>query len=300
MPENFALTGAAGYVAPRHLQAIQATGNRLVAALDPHDSVGILDRYFPDCAYFREPERFDRHIEKLRRAPAAEPVDYVSICSPNYLHDAHIRLALRTGAHAICEKPLVLNPWNCDALQELEAETGRKVYTVLQLRLHPSVLALKRRIAAEPPGRRHQVTLRYITARGRWYLFSWKGDEEKSGGLVTNIGIHFFDMLLWIFGGVVRSEVVQNERTRAGGRLELEKASVDWFLSIEREDLPAAVREEEGTTFRAITVDGDAFEFSGGFADLHTRVYEEILAGRGCGIEAARPSIDLVRRIRDS
>lgn len=296
---NFALTGAAGYIAPRHLQAIKDTGNTLVAALDPHDSVGILDSYFPNCAYFRESERFDRHIEKLRRKPEAEHVHYLTICSPNFLHDAHIRLALRSGAHAICEKPLVLNPWNCDALQELEQESGKHIYTILQLRVHPSVVALKQKIDAETSGKRHEVNLQYMTSRGKWYLFSWKGDEHKSGGLATNIGIHFFDMLMWIFGGVEKNEVTVKEPTRCAGKLELEKATVNWRLSINRDDLPEEAVREGKPTFRSIKVDGDEFEFSGGFTDLHTEVYKQTLAGNGFRIADAKAAIEVAHDIRE-
>ncbi|MBN2711319.1 MAG: Gfo/Idh/MocA family oxidoreductase [Planctomycetes bacterium] len=299
MSYNFAMTGAAGYIAPRHLQAIRDTGNNLVAALDPHDSVGILDSYFPDCAYFREPERFDRHIEKLRRGPESDQVNYVTICSPNFLHDAHIRLALRSGAHAICEKPLVLNPWNCDALQDLEEESGRHIYTILQLRVHPSVVALKQKIDAETGGERHEVNLQYMTSRGKWYLFSWKGDEYKSGGLATNIGIHFFDMLMWIFGGVESSKVTLKEATKCAGKLELEKATVNWRLSIDSNDLPEEAVKTGKSTFRSITVDGDEFEFSGGFTDLHTMVYKETLAGNGFRIADAKPAIELAHAIRE-
>lgn len=298
MSFNFAMTGAAGYIAPRHLEAIHATGNQLVAALDPHDSVGILDRFFPACAYFRESERFDRHLEKLRRGSKEAHVHYLSICSPNFLHDAHIRLALRSGAHAICEKPLVLNPWNCDALEELEQESGCHVYTILQLRVHPSVIALREKIAADPTTRKHEVDLTYITSRGSWYLYSWKGDESKSGGLATNIGIHFFDMLMWIFGPVRDSVVTQKEPVRSAGVLELDKATVLWRLSINSEDLPAGAVERGQTTFRSIRVDGEEFEFSGGFTDLHTRVYEETLAGRGFRIADAREAIKLAHTIR--
>jgi UDP-N-acetyl-2-amino-2-deoxyglucuronate dehydrogenase len=296
--KNFALTGAAGYVAPRHLKAIRDTGNRLVAAVDPHDSVGILDSYFPDAAFFTEFERFDRHLEKLRRADADGHVQYVSVCSPNHLHDAHIRLALRVGADAICEKPLVLNPWNLDALAELEAETGRRVYTILQLRVHPALIDLIKRLAAENSGRRHQVVLTYITPRGPWYRYSWKGDQGKSGGISTNIGIHFFDLLMWLFGGVEKSHVHLREDDRAAGAITLERADVSWFLSIGRNDLPSEPEPGKPATYRSITVDGEEIEFTGGFTDLHTRVYEETLAGRGFGIEDARPSVELVQRLR--
>jgi len=295
---NFAVTGVAGFVAPRHLKAISDTGNRLVAATDPHDSVGVLDRYSFDARFFTEIERFDRHLEKLRRGPEGERVHYVSICSPNYLHDAHIRLALRVGAHAICEKPIVINPWNLDALEELEHEAGRTVNTVLQLRLHPSLVALKARLAAEPPGRQHDVCLTYLTARGAWYTVSWKGSEERSGGLVTNIGIHLFDLLLWLFGPVVDSRLYQREPERMAGFLELEHARVQWLLSTRTEDLPFTPEPGVKTTFRSITIDGQELEFSEGFTDLHTRVYEQVLAGRGFRIPDARPSIELTYRLR--
>src|SRR3989442_2119271 len=295
---NFALTGVAGFVAPRHLQAIKDTGNRLVAAVDPHDNVGVLDRYSFDVRFFTEIERFDRHLEKLRRGPDASRVHFVSICSPNHLHDAHIRLALRVGAHAICEKPLVINPWNLDALEELEQETGRRVNTVLQLRLHPDLIALRERLRQERSAARHDVCLTYVPARGRWYDVSWKGSDERSGGIVTNIGIHFFDLLLWLFGGVRRSVVHVREQKRAAGSLELDRADVRWFLSTDAADLPFAPAPGARATFRSMTVDGAQLEFSDGFGDLHTRVYEEILAGRGCGIDAARPSVELTHQIR--
>jgi UDP-N-acetyl-2-amino-2-deoxyglucuronate dehydrogenase len=298
--KNFALTGAAGYVAPRHLKAISDTGNRLVAAVDPHDAVGLLDRYSFDVRFFTEIERFDRHLEKLRRGAGGERVDYVSICSPNYLHDAHIRLALRVGADAICEKPLVINPWNLDALQELERETGRTVSTVLQLRLHPRLVELRDRIAGESPSRQYEVSLTYVTARGPWYDTSWKGSDERSGGLVTNIGIHLFDLLLWLFGPVSTCEVHVRERRRMAGFLELPRARVRWFLSAEPGDLPFAPEPGAKTTYRSITLDGEAIEFSEGFGDLHTRVYEETLAGRGFGIEDSRPAIELSHRIRQA
>jgi UDP-N-acetyl-2-amino-2-deoxyglucuronate dehydrogenase len=297
---NFAMTGVAGFVAPRHLKAIKDSGHRLVAAVDPHDAVGVLDRYAFDVRFFTEIERFDRHLEKLRRGAAGDRVDYVSVCSPNYLHDAHIRLALRVGANVICEKPLVINPWNLDALQELEHETGGRVNTVLQLRLHPQLLALKERLAADGPTDAHEVSLTYITARGRWYDVSWKGSEERSGGIVTNIGIHFFDLLLWLFGGVVSCEVHLREPRRIGGYLQLERARVRWFLSCETADLPFVPDAGGKATFRSITVDGREVEFSEGFTDLHTRVYEEALAGRGFGIDDSRPSIELCHRLRSS
>jgi UDP-N-acetyl-2-amino-2-deoxyglucuronate dehydrogenase len=294
---NFAITGVAGFVASRHLNAIRDTGNRLVAAVDPHDAVGILDRYSFSVRFFTEIERFDRHLEKLRRAGDADRVHYVSICSPNYLHDAHIRLALRAGAHAICEKPIVINPWNLDPLQELERESGRRVSTILQLRLHPAVLAFRESLGAEGE-RRHQVALTYVTARGGWYDVSWKGSDERSGGIVTNIGIHFFDLLLWLFGPVRRSDVHVRELKRASGSLELERADVRWLLSTDSADLPFEPTPGSRTTFRSMTVDGAQLEFSEGFADLHTRVYEQVLAGCGYGIEDARPSIELTHQIR--
>ena len=294
---NFAITGVAGFVAPRHLKAIADTGSRLVAAVDPHDAVGILDRHAFDVRFFTEFERFDRHLEKLRRGPEADRVQYVSVCSPNYLHDAHIRLALRVGADAICEKPLVINPWNLDGLQELEHETGQRVYTVLQLRLHPALVAFRERLRTQP-ARRHVVQLAYLTARGRWYDVSWKGVEERSGGIVTNIGIHFFDLLVWLFGDVQRSDVHLREGKRAAGTLALSTADVQWYLSAESVDLPFLPEPGKKTTFRSITVDGEQLEFSDGFTDLHTRVYEEVLAGRGFGIGEARPSIELSHRIR--
>ncbi|MBU0983703.1 MAG: Gfo/Idh/MocA family oxidoreductase [candidate division Zixibacteria bacterium] len=299
MSKNFAITGAAGYVAPRHLKAIKDTGNTLVAAADPSDSVGILDRYFQHVAFFTEFERFDRHIEKLRRMGDDKRVHYVSICSPNYLHDAHVRFALRIGADAICEKPLVLNPWNVDALAELESESEGKINTVLQLRVHPSLIALKKKLDNEKRlGRKHEVVLTYITSRGNWYLVSWKGQLERSGGLATNIGIHFFDMLIWLFGPVQGSEVHHADPHKTCGFIELENARVKWFLSIDRDDLPAEVDQTQQTTFRSITYDGSEIEFSGGFTDLHTEIYRDVLSGGGFGLEDARPSIELAQGIR--
>lgn len=298
MPVNFALIGAGGYIAPRHLKAIRDTGNRLVAAADPSDSVGILDAYSFDVRFFKEIERFDRHLDKLRRGNAAERVDWVTICSPNYLHDAHMRLALRTGANAICEKPLVISPWNLDALEQLEAETGRRIFTILQLRVHPALVAIKARLDAEPAGTRHDVVLTYVTSRGGWYHVSWKGSEEQSGGVATNIGIHFFDLLMWLFGPAQANEVHLRQPHRMAGALELERARVRWFLSVDREDLPFAPQPGQRSTVRSITVDGEEIEFTEGFTDLHTRVYERTLAGEGFGIADARPSIELVQRIR--
>jgi UDP-N-acetyl-2-amino-2-deoxyglucuronate dehydrogenase len=296
-PRNFAITGAAGYIAPRHLKAIQDTGNALVAAVDPHDAVGVLDRFGFECRFFTEFERFDRHLEKLRRGPQGSRVHYLSVCSPNYLHDAHMRMALRAGASVICEKPLVINPWNLDGLEELERETGCRVWTILQLRVHPQLVALRKRLQ-DGDGRRHSVRLTYITARGPWYHVSWKGDDERSGGIVTNIGIHFFDLLSWLFGPMTKSTVHLRERDRAAGVLQLERADVEWFLSTRHEDLPFSPQPGVRTTFRSIAVDGEEVEFSDGFTDLHTRVYEEVLAGRGFGIAEARPSVELTSHIR--
>lgn len=297
---NFAITGVAGYIAPRHLRAIHDTGNRLVAAVDPHDAVGVLDSYFDDVSYFREFERFDRHVEKLRRRGNENRVHFLSVCSPNYLHDAHIRYALRMEADAVCEKPLVLNPWNLEALEGIETESGRKVYTILQLRLHPSIRNLKARIEAGEKRGRRDIVLTYITPRGSWYLHSWKGDREKSGGLSSNIGIHFFDLLIWLFGGVRYSEVHHAEPRREAGYLELENAGIRWFLSIDRADLPAPPDPGKTASFRSITLDGEEIEFSGGFADLHTESYREILAGSGFGIVDARPAIEAVYNIRNA
>ncbi len=298
--KNFALIGAAGYIAPRHLKAIKDNGHRLVAALDPSDSVGIIDSYFPDADFFTEFERFDRHIEKLRREKSDRRVDYVSIASPNYLHDAHIRFALRVGADAICEKPLVLNPWNIDALRELEREFDRRVYTILQLRLHPAIQALKKRFASAPPapGAPIEVELSQISARGNWYAYSWKGEEKKSGGVSTNIGIHFFDTLIWIFGPVRGFEVRVADSDRSEGVLELDRARVRWKLSLRFRDLPESCRLSGKRAFRRLIVAGEPLQFEDGFADLHTACYAETLAGRGFGLEEALPSIELAHRIR--
>ena len=295
--KRFALIGAAGYIAPRHMQAIKATGNELVAAMDPSDSVGIIDSYFPEASFFTEFERFDRHLDKLRRS-GGEAADYISICSPNYLHDSHMRFALRTGADAICEKPLVLNPWNIDGLLEIEQSTGCSVNTILQLRVHPEIVALRERVLAEPGDRKHEVDLTYITSRGLWYLHSWKGDVKKSGGIATNIGVHFFDMLHFIFGGLQQNQVHLSETVRAGGYLEYERARVRWFLSVDAGDLPDAQKASGQRTFRSITVDGEEIEFSGGFTDLHTRSYERILEGQGFGLEENRCAITTVADIR--
>lgn len=300
MKHNFALIGAAGFIAPRHLKAIKDNGQMLVAAVDSNDSVGIIDNYFPDASFFIEFERFDRHCEMLRRKGEDEKVHYVSICSPNYLHDAHIRFALRSDANAICEKPLVLNPWNAKALQSIEQETGKKVNTILQLRLHRSIIDLKRKIEKQPKDKRHKIELTYVTPRGKWYMFSWKGDSKKSGGVSTNIGIHFFDMLIWIFGKVQNNVLHLSMPDKAAGRLELENADVLWFLSIDRFDLPEPHIEYPPKPFRSIKMDGEAIEFSDGFADLHTMSYKEILNGNGFGIDETIPSIDAAYYLRNS
>ena len=297
VPRNFAVTGVAGFVAPRHLAAIQQTGNRLIAAVDPHDAVGVLDRFGFDVRFFTEIERFDRHLEKLRRGPEDGRVHYVSVCSPNYLHDAHIRLALRVGADVICEKPIVINPWNLDALQDIEAETGRRVNTVLQLRLHPVLTELRARLLAEGQNTCHDVDLTYLTSRGLWYGVSWKGVAERSGGLITNIGIHLFDLLLWLFGSATHSEVHLRDERRAAGYLELERARVRWLLSVDPADVRAQT-QDKATTHRSLRIDGQEVNFTEGFTDPHTRVYEQALAGHGFGIGDARPSIELVHRLR--
>jgi UDP-N-acetyl-2-amino-2-deoxyglucuronate dehydrogenase len=300
MTYNFALIGAAGYVAPRHMKAIKETGNRIVAAADPSDSVGVLDAYDPSVRYFPEIERFDRHLEKLRRGKEEDRVHYVSICSPNYLHDAHVRLALRIDADALCEKPLVIKPWNLDYLAQLEQESGRRVNTVLQLRVHPNLIKLKQALDRETDGARRQVVLTYVTGRGGWYDVSWKGIEERSGGVAMNIGVHFFDLLIWLFGKPDKVEVHVNEPRRMGGFLELKKADVRWFLSVNMDDLPFAPEPGVKTTFRSITMDGQELEFTKGFADLHTRVYQRTLSGDGFTIEDARPSVELVHQIRQA
>ncbi len=297
MSKNFVVIGAGGYIAPRHLKAIRDSKNRLVAACDPKDSVGVLDQFGFDVRFFTEIERLDRHIEKLRRGPESDRIHWVSVCSPNYLHDAHCRLALRTDANVICEKPLVINPWNLDALESLEKETGRRVFTVLQLRVHPALVALRERLLQNPSAV-HEVDLAYITSRGPWYDVSWKGDVGKSGGVPTNIGIHLFDLLIWLFGQVEKTTVSLAEARRWGGTIELQRARVRWFLSIENADVPKAEGAPPKTTYRSITVDGVEIEFSEGFGDLHTRIYEETLAGRGFGLGDARASIELVHRLR--
>ncbi len=320
--KNFGLIGASGYIAPRHLKAIKETGNNLLAALDPFDSVGIMDSYFPDAAFFTEPERFDRHMDKLRRGGNGH-IDYVSICSPNYLHDSHIRMALRNQTDAICEKPIVLNPWNVDALQEIEKETGRKIYTILQLRHHPVIIALKEKVEQElaksqqlkAKSKQYDIDLTYITSRGAWYHRSWKGDVEKSGGVATNIGVHFFDMLTWIFGAATENIVHVREADHASGFLQLENARVRWYLSINRLDIDKALANsqkpdtlsmskgmangQKPTTYRSITVDGKEVEFSDGFTDLHTVSYQNIIGGSGYGLADAHRSIEIVHSIRN-
>lgn len=298
--KNFALIGASGYIAPRHLKAIKETGNNLIATLDPFDSVGIMDSYFPDSDFFIETERFDRHLDKLRRKNEGNQIQYVSICSPNYLHDSHIRMALRNQANAICEKPIVLNPWNVDALQSIEQETNKEIYTILQLRLHPSIIELKKQIDEGPKDKIYDIDLSYITSRGHWYQISWKGDIEKSGGVATNIGVHFFDMLAYIFGDVKDNVVHKLEKNHAAGYLELKKARVRWFLSIDSNDLPQEAVSKGQRTYRSIAVAGNEIEFSGGFTDLHTLSYEKILSGEGFRLEEARQSINTVFHIRNS
>ncbi len=297
--KNFALIGAAGYIAPRHMKAIKDTNNNLLAAFDKGDSVGVIDSYFPNADFFVEFERFDRHIEKLKYEQDLF-LDYVSICSPNYLHDAHIRFALRSGANAICEKPLVLNPWNVDKLKKVEESQGKKIYNILQLRVHPSIIALKEKVKNANKDTKFEVDLTYLTSRGHWYYTSWKGNHDKSGGIATNIGVHFYDMLSWIFGDVQENIVHVHERDRAAGYLEFENARVKWFLSINSDYLPKEIIEKGQTTFRSITIDGEELEFSGGFKDLHTMVYQDILNGKGYGLEAARTAIEIVHDIRNS
>lgn len=297
---NFGLIGAAGYIAPKHIKAIHDTGNALVAATDPHDCVGRLDSMFPDARFFTEIERFDRYLEKCRLSDSENRVKYVSICSPNYLHDAHVRLALRVKADAICEKPLVISPWNLDALEELQEEHGQRVYSVLQLRLIPSLIKLKQELETQSDTQRADICLTYITRRGRWYDASWKGSHEKSGGVAMNIGIHFFDLLHWLFGDVEQSEVHISQKRKMAGVLDLERARVRWFLSTDANDLPESVVENGGYAYRSMTYEGQEIEFSGGFTELHTRVYEEILAGRGTGIQETRPAIELAHTINRS
>jgi len=298
-PINFALVGAAGYIAPRHMKAIKDTNNILVAALDKSDSVGVIDSYFPKADFFLEPERFDRHLYKLNKNIESK-VEYVGICSPNYLHDAHIRMALRNHANAICEKPLVLNPWNIDILSDLEKETGSKIYNILQLRLHQSIIDLKKEIENGPKDKIYDIDLTYITSRGNWYHISWKGDNSKSGGIATNIGVHFYDMLSFIFGEVKENIVHYSSNDCAAGFLMLEKGRVRWFLSINSDFIPKDIKEKGQTTYRSITVNDKEIEFSGGFTDLHTISYQKILEGNGFGLNDARSSIETVHTIRNS
>jgi UDP-N-acetyl-2-amino-2-deoxyglucuronate dehydrogenase len=294
--KNFALIGAAGYIAPRHMKAIKDTGNNLVAAFDPYDGVGIMDSHFPDADFFTEFERFDRHLDKLRRQ--GNPIDFVSICSPNYLHDAHIRFGLRAGCNVICEKPLVLNPWNIDALSEIEAETGKKIFTILQLRLHPSIIALKEKVKNSPKDKIFNIELKYITSRGKWYHHSWKGEIAKSGGIATNIGVHFFDMLTWVFGNVLENTVSTHTDEIAAGKLKLEKANVNWFLSIDYEQIPEEIKLAGKRTYRTLNMEGEEIEFSDGFTELHTQSYTQILKGEGFGVLETKKAIEIVSEIR--
>jgi UDP-N-acetyl-2-amino-2-deoxyglucuronate dehydrogenase len=294
--KDFALIGAAGFIAPRHLRAIKETNNRLVAALDKFDSVGIMDSYFPDASFFVEFERFDRHVEKLSRSGQA--IDYLSICSPNYLHDSHIRFGLRQEANVICEKPLVLNPWNVEALDQIQKESGKEVFNILQLRLHPDIIALKEKVRLSDPSKVFDFDLAYITSRGNWYYTSWKGELQKSGGIATNIGIHFFDMLIWIFGKVKENIVHIHTHDRASGFLQLERARVRWFLSINEHTLPEVVKAKGQRTYRSITLEGGEIEFSEGFTDLHTKSYKAVLDGNGFNLTEALPSIELAHQIR--
>ncbi len=296
--KNFAIIGVGGYIASRHLRAVQDTGNKLLASLDPSDSVGIIDSFFPESDFFVEFERFDRHIDKLRRT--GTQVDYVSICSPNYLHDSHIRFALRSGAHAICEKPIVLNPWNVEALTEIEKEYGKNICNILQLRLHPSIIELKKQIENGPKDKIHDIVLTYITSRGRWYHISWKGDIHKSGGIATNIGVHFFDMLIWIFGGVKKNVVHTLNANKASGYLELKNARIKWFLSLDYNDIPLNIKNNGARTYRSITIDNKEIEFSGGFTDLHTESYKRILEGNHFPLLESKPAIDVVYNIRNA
>ncbi len=296
--QNFAIIGVGGYIAVRHLRAIKETGNNLLASLDPCDSVGIIDSYFPESNFFVEFERFDRHVDKLRRN--GTQVNYVSICSPNYLHDSHIRFALRLGANAICEKPLVLNPWNVDALGEIEKEFGSQIFNIFQLRLHPSIIALKKKIEEGPKDKIYDIELTYITSRGKWYYISWKGNIEKSGGIATNIGVHFFDMLIWIFGNVKKNVVHKLEKDKASGYLDLEKARIKWYLSLDFNDIPENIKKTGGSTYRSITVDQEEIEFSGGFTDLHTESYKHILGGKGFHLNSAKPAVETVYTIRNA
>lgn len=296
--KNFVLIGAAGYIAPRHMAAIKSTGNNLIAAYDPFDSVGIIDSYFPEADFFTEFERFDRHLEKLKRSGIK--IDYVSICSPNYLHDAHIRFGLRMGADVICEKPIVLNPWNVDALYDLEKEYHGNIYTILQLRLHDRVLALKEKYENYNSSEKIKISLEYYTSRGKWYHYSWKGDIHKSGGIATNIGVHFFDMLIWIFGDVLNSEVIDLDKDYASGVLTLERAEVNWILSVDYNKIPETIKETGARTYRSLKIDNEEFEFSGGFTELHNKSYQNVLNGQGFSLMDSKKSITLVENIRNT
>jgi len=296
--QNFALIGAAGYIAPRHFKAIKDTGNQLTAILDKSDSVGIIDSFFPDAAFFTESERFDRHLYRRFMENKGEKIDYISICSPNYLHDAHIRMALRNGANAICEKPVVLNPWNLEGLEKIEKDTGKKIFHILQLRLHPAVIELKKQIDSNINDKIYNIDLSYITSRGKWYLYSWKADMEKSGGITTNIGSHFFDMLTYVFGEVQDVRVHYATPITAAGFLQLKKANVRWFLSIDKQNLPKKIVEKNKTTYRSLTIDNQEFDFSEGFTDLHTLSYQNILSGNGFRIRDAYQYVALCHEIR--
>lgn len=296
--KNFAIIGVGGYIAPRHLRAIKDTGNNLLSAYDKNDSVGIMDSFFPDASFFTEQELFDRHNNKLKERGIN--LDFMSICTPNYLHDAHTRYALRLGCDVICEKPIVLNPWNVDALERAEKETGHNIYTILQLRLHDSIVALKKKVDEGPKDKVYDIDLTYITSRGNWYYSSWKGDIHKSGGIATNIGVHFYDMLAWIFGDVKQNIVHVSSHDRVAGYLDLERARVRYFLSINGETLPENAVQGEKRTFRSITIDGDEFEFSSGFTELHTKSYENILSGKGFRVSEARKCIEIVHEIRNA
>lgn len=295
--KNFAIIGAAGYIAPRHMRAIKETGNVLLAAMDPHDSVGVLDHYFPAADFFTEFERFDRHLEKLKKL--GTPIDYLSVCTPNYMHDAHIRFGLRSGADVICEKPVVLNPWNVEGLLKMETQTGKKVYSIQQLRLHPAIIALKEMVSKNP-AKKYKVDLHYITARGNWYQYSWKGSQEKAGGIVSNIGIHFFDMLLWVFGKTKNIEVFNHTDKSSSGKIELENAEVSWMISIDGNDLPEKIKNAKRRTHRSLKIDEEEIDFSNGFEDLHTASYREIMEGGGCALKESVEVIDLIYKIRNN
>jgi UDP-N-acetyl-2-amino-2-deoxyglucuronate dehydrogenase len=297
--KNFALIGASGYIAPRHMRAVKETNNNLVCSLDPFDSVGIIDSYFPNCDFFTEFERFDRHIDMLRRENSSKAIDYVSICSPNYLHDSHIRFALRSGANAICEKPIVLNEWNIEGLMDFEKNHGKNVYTILQLRLHKTIQDLKKKILIEKSKNKYDVDLSYITSRGNWYKYSWKGDINKSGGIATNIGVHFFDMLYYIFGNVENIVLHHSSENKASGFIEYENARVRWFLSLDSNDIPTEIRDQGQRTFRSIKINNEELEFSSGFTELHTEAYNEIIKGNGFSLKENISAISTVSQLRN-